>query len=113
VVAVAAVPLPGGRTLLATAGHDRTVRLWDPQRGTPVVELLRSATGFVDAILAVPLPDGRTLLATTIGPDGADLGRRDGDRDRPDRGDRIGAVPRRRSGRRGPTVDRVRWATAG
>jgi WD40 repeat protein len=30
VTAVAAVPLPDGRTLLATTSNDRTVRLWDP-----------------------------------------------------------------------------------
>ena len=33
--AVAAVPLPDGRTLLATGSADRTVRLWDPTTGTP------------------------------------------------------------------------------
>jgi len=59
--AVAAVPLPDGRTLLATTS-DETVRLWDPITGTPVGDPL---TGHTDAVTAVPLPDGRTLLATT------------------------------------------------
>jgi WD40 repeat protein len=34
--AVAAVPLPGGQTLLASASSDRTVRLWHPVTRTPV-----------------------------------------------------------------------------
>ena len=35
-MAVAAVPLPDGRMLLASASGDETVRLWDPATGTPV-----------------------------------------------------------------------------
>jgi hypothetical protein len=34
--AVAAVPLPDGRVLLASAGDDRTVRLRNPASRTPV-----------------------------------------------------------------------------
>jgi WD40 repeat protein len=34
--AVAAVPLPDGRVLLASAANDRTVRLWDPATRAPV-----------------------------------------------------------------------------
>jgi WD40 repeat protein len=64
VKAVAAVPLPDGRTLLATGGSDETVRLWDPATGTPVRDPLTGHTDWVWAVAAVPLPDGRTLLAT-------------------------------------------------
>ena len=42
VVAVCAVPGPGGRTLLATGSADATVRLWDPATGE---ELIRLVTG--------------------------------------------------------------------
>ena len=62
--AVAAVPLPDGRTLLATGSDDRTVRLWDPATGQPTSKPLTGHTGTVWAVAAVPLPDGRTLLAT-------------------------------------------------
>ena len=62
--AVAAVPLPDGRMLLATAGLDGTVRLWDPVAGTPVGDPLEGHTDWVMAVAAVPLPDGRVLLAS-------------------------------------------------
>jgi WD40 repeat protein len=61
--AVAAVPLPNGRTLLASGSHDRTVRLWDPATGTPAGDPLTGHTDQVWALAAVPLPDGRTLIA--------------------------------------------------
>ncbi|WP_410659519.1 hypothetical protein [Amycolatopsis sp. lyj-112] len=67
VEAVAAIPLPDGRILLATAGRDATVRLWDPVTGQPVGDPLKAHTPFpywVRAMAAVPLPGGRTLLAT-------------------------------------------------
>ena len=64
VTAVAAVPLPGGRMLLASASHDRTVRLWDPVTGTPAGNPLHGHTGQVTAVAAVPLPGGRVLLAS-------------------------------------------------
>ncbi len=44
VSAVAAVPLPDGRTLLATGSDDHTVRLWDPTTGAPAGETLLDAT---------------------------------------------------------------------
>ena len=65
VTGVAAVPLPDGRTLLATTSNDRTVRLWDPTTATPVGKPLTGHTDTVTGVAAVPLPDGRTLLATT------------------------------------------------
>ena len=47
-------------TLLATASHDKTARLWDPATG----EHLRTLTGHTDPVLGVAFsPDG-TLLAT-------------------------------------------------
>lgn len=52
--AVAAVPLPDGRTLLATTS-DETVRLWDPITGTPVGDPLTGHTDGVTAVAAVPL----------------------------------------------------------
>jgi WD40 repeat protein len=62
--AVAAVPLPDGRLLLATGSADATVRLWDPITGSPVGEPLTGHTSRVDAVAVVRLADGRTLLAT-------------------------------------------------
>jgi WD40 repeat protein len=62
--AVCAVPRHGGRTLLATAGTDGTVRLWDPATGTPVGEPLKGHTRGVTAICPVLGPERRTLLVT-------------------------------------------------
>ena len=59
-------PGPTRFTLLATAGDDSTVRLWDPTTGDQVGPPLR---GHLRGVLAVfPLPDGRTVLA--VGGDG-------------------------------------------
>src|SRR6185437_14566236 len=64
---------PDGRALLASAGVDATVRVWDPVTGQPVGAALSGHTG---AVLGVcPLaglesaghPDGRTLLASAGG----------------------------------------------
>jgi WD40 repeat protein len=62
VLAVAAVDMPHGRTLLVTAGADGTVRLWDPTTGTEVGDPLTDDAGAVPAVAAVEIPDGRTLL---------------------------------------------------
>ncbi|MFI7446504.1 trypsin-like peptidase domain-containing protein [Nonomuraea sp. NPDC049714] len=50
------------RTLLATAGEDATVRVWDPATGTQV-RTLTGHTASVTAVLAFTLA-GRTVLAT-------------------------------------------------
>ncbi len=59
---VVVVPMPDGRTLLATASTDKTVRLWDPGTGRQVGDPFTGHTDWVNAV--VPMPDGRTLLAT-------------------------------------------------
>ena len=67
VFAVAFGALPGGQVLLASAGVDGAVRLWDPGSGTPVGEPLTGHTGLTHPVFAVAfgaLPDGRALLAS-------------------------------------------------
>ncbi|MEX5710288.1 WD40 repeat domain-containing protein [Parafrankia sp. FMc6] len=63
VTALAVLPIPDGRTLLASAGDDRTVRLWDPATGQPG-PTLTGHTDWIRALAVVPLPDGRTLHAS-------------------------------------------------
>jgi WD40 repeat protein len=48
-------------TLLATASHDQTARLWDAGTGRLVRKLTRHTQGVVGVVFS---PDG-TLLATT------------------------------------------------
>ncbi|WP_083873563.1 AAA family ATPase [Frankia sp. QA3] len=61
--ALAVVPLTDGRVLLASAGDDDSVRLWDPTSGTQISELTGHAAA-VNALAVVPLADGRILLAS-------------------------------------------------
>jgi Pentapeptide repeats (8 copies)/WD domain, G-beta repeat len=67
---VAAVPLAGGRVLLASGGDGGAVRLWDPVTGSPVGDPLAGHPGGVWSVAAVPLAGGRVLLASG-GYDGA------------------------------------------
>ncbi|MBO0869994.1 MAG: trypsin-like peptidase domain-containing protein, partial [Micromonosporaceae bacterium] len=61
VLAVCAVPV-GDRALLASAGSDHTLRLWDPATGL-VERLLEGHTHGVAGLSVVPV-DGRVLLAS-------------------------------------------------
>jgi WD40 repeat protein len=60
--ALCAVPVNGGRELLASASDDRVVRLWDPVTGDCVREL-RGHSGWVTTICAIPT-EGGTILAS-------------------------------------------------
>ncbi|MDR7275615.1 hypothetical protein [Catenuloplanes atrovinosus] len=61
VVSVCAVTVEG-RSLLASAGYDRHVRLWDPSSGTEV-RRLNGHTNWVNAVCAVNVA-GRAVLAS-------------------------------------------------
>jgi WD40 repeat protein len=61
VLSVCAV-MVDGRMLLASAGNDATVRLWDPGAGAEV-RRLDGHTGWVQSVCAVTV-DGQTLLAS-------------------------------------------------
>jgi len=69
VFSVTALTLPSGRTLLASAGEDGTVRLWDPFTATPAGEPMRGHDGQVLHVAPLTLPSGQSLLASA-GEDG-------------------------------------------
>ena len=64
--AVCPVPLRDGRILLATAGGDSTVRLWDPATGAEEA-IFEGHTGHVAVLCSLSLPGERTILATAGG----------------------------------------------
>jgi WD40 repeat protein len=64
VTAVAFTTLPEGRTLLASASWDKTVRMWDPVTATQIGPPLIGHTRFVTDVAFGALPDGRVLLAS-------------------------------------------------
>lgn len=63
VLAVASVSLAGGMSLVASSGHDGTIRLWSSRhaRLEPVGELLPEA-GSIFSLSAHPTPDGDAVL---------------------------------------------------
>jgi WD40 repeat protein len=69
VTAAAAVRVPDGRTLLATGGSDRTVRLWDPTSGQQVGPMIRAHAGAVLGLAAMRHADAAVLAS--FGSDGA------------------------------------------
>ena len=62
--AVAFGSTPAGQLLLASAGDDKTVRLWDPVTGAPVGSPLTGHTGVVNAVAFASTPAGQLLLAS-------------------------------------------------
>ena len=67
VEALATVPSPDGRTLLAAGHVDGTVRLWDPSTGAVVRSSLVDEDDTVHVMATVPQPDGQVRLATSNG----------------------------------------------
>jgi hypothetical protein len=63
VLALCTLPGRDGQTVLASAGYDGTVRLWNPYDGSEVT-VLEGHTSAVNALCTVSGPDGRTLLAS-------------------------------------------------
>jgi WD40 repeat protein len=64
ICSMTALPLPDGRTLLASGGHTGTIALWNPVTGRPVREPAGDWLGGVTGMCAATIPDGRILLVT-------------------------------------------------
>jgi WD40 repeat protein len=63
-VCALAVPLPGKQTVVASAGKDDAVRLWDPATGKAVGEPLEHHLAWVKALARFEDREGRDLLAS-------------------------------------------------
>ncbi|WP_327001105.1 hypothetical protein OHA72_39080 [Dactylosporangium sp. NBC_01737] len=59
---ICAFVLPDGRRLLASAGNDATIRLWNTATATPVGNPVTGHTGSIPCLAALPTRSGRVLL---------------------------------------------------
>ncbi|HET8660179.1 MAG TPA: hypothetical protein VFM55_14415 [Micromonosporaceae bacterium] len=57
-------PVAAASNLVATAGNDATIRLWDAVTGAPVGTPLTGHSGSIRALATVHLPNGRTVVAS-------------------------------------------------
>ncbi|MCD9879926.1 WD40 repeat domain-containing protein [Streptomyces guryensis] len=62
--AMAAAPLPDGRTVLVTGHRSGALRSWDVATGGPVGSLLPGRTSAIRTMVPIASPDGRILMAT-------------------------------------------------
>jgi WD40 repeat protein len=71
VLAVTAVPLPDGRTVIASGSGDQTVRLWDPVTGQPVVDpltLFEPVAALTEVEDKVAAAAGRAIVMLAMAP---------------------------------------------
>ena len=62
VAGLVTVPMPDGRILVATGGHDRTIRLWDPERYRQVLPTWHGSASPVTSICVLSATDGPQLV---------------------------------------------------
>ncbi|MFF4486039.1 WD40 repeat domain-containing protein [Streptomyces sp. NPDC001544] len=62
--AMAAAPLPDGRTVLVTSHRSGALRSWDVATGGPVGSLPPGRTSAIRTMVPIASPDGRILMAT-------------------------------------------------
>ena len=68
--AVCAFTTPDGRTLLATGSNDRTVRIWDPVRGSallaiPIHHPVHSI-GYASGLLVIAVTNGLMAIQLVL-----------------------------------------------